>query len=536
MRDQAALDGLIALANSQILSVMRDEGIELKKQGAGYTALCFAHKEKTPSLKVSEEKECFNCLGCGVSGNAVGFIMQFKGIDFLPAIDYLADKFNVDIPEVIDNSPETKKKHSIFKINYDASNLFAAQLKQSPNAKAYLEGRNVSDRSVQMFNIGCAPPGWSACKDTLKYPENELIEAGILVNNTDKGKVYDVFRDRIIFPIRNTQGNTIGFGGRDVAPEQKDRAFKPAKYINTSTTTAFKKEHELYGLFETLQFANKTPLDCIIVVEGYLDVVSMHQNKFTSTVAPNGTALTESQVKKAFKYTKHLVFMFDGDKAGRAAALKAAHVAMPHIINNNHVSIAVLPDGSDPDLLLKKDRSLVVKALSESQSIIAFVIDHEKAQMKNTDAQSKALVASAINARFKHVDPFLLEHINLEVKQTLQELSQETLDGEKAFAAMPLGAQAIFNSSDHNIKAMCGLALKDASWLKLVELDPYAFGHNNQDILRLTMHVIENSDAHKWNDSVTYLCSLAPKLDAEKINLVGVVAKLRQSLTMEPSS
>lgn len=533
MRDKAALDSLVALANSRIVQVMRDEGIELKKQGASYAALCFAHEEKTPSLMVSEEKQCFNCLGCGASGNAVGFIMQHQKIEFLGAVDYLAGKFNVDVPEVIDNSPETKKKHRIFNINYSASNLFATQLNKSPGAKDYLKERNVTDRSVQMFNIGYASAGWSTCKDMLKHPEHELIEAGILVNNIEKIKVYDVFRDRIVFPIRNTQGNIIGFGGRDIAPKQKNSAFKPPKYINTSTTPAFKKEHELYGLFETLQFAQKTPIDRIVIVEGYMDVISMHQNNFTSTVAPNGTALTESQVKKAFRFTKHLVFMFDGDKAGRAAALKAAYVAMPHIIDNNHVSIAVLPEAMDPDLLLQKDKGLVTKALEESQSIIAFVIDHEISQMENTNAQSKAVVASAINTRFKHVDPFLLEHINLEVKQTLQELSQETLDGEKAFAAMLPGAQEIFNNSDDNIKSICGLVLKDPSWLKLVELDPHAFGHQNQDVLRLTMHIIENGEHHKWNDSLTYLSSLAPKSDAEKINLLGEVAKLRQSSTVE---
>lgn len=331
-----------------------DHRVKLKKAGKNYSACCPFHDEKTPSFTVSPEKQFYYCFGCGASGNALGFIMDYERLSFPEAAEQLARTVGLEVPrEVMTEAQEKREqeRRSIYTLLGKASEFYQAQLRQHPSkhmAVNYLKGRGLDGKTAKAYGVGFAPPGWDNLLKALANNDEDkhlLIEGGMLIHHEQDKKLYDRFRHRIIFPIHDIRGRVIGFGGRVLGDD------KP-KYLNSPETPVFHKGQELYGLFEARLAYRDLPR--LLVVEGYMDVVSLAQFGICYGVATLGTACGEDHLDKAFKYTNEVVFCFDGDKAGRAAAHRALEASLTTMADGRTVKFLFLPEGEDPDTLVRQ--------------------------------------------------------------------------------------------------------------------------------------------------------------------------------------
>lgn len=320
--------------------------VKLRRTGSNLVGLCPFHNEKTPSFTVSQNKQFFHCFGCGAHGSAISFIMQFEHLNFVEAVENLAAQLGITIPRaVIDN--EQSQYNEIYKINERAAAFFEHQLPNATQCINYLKSRGLTGEICKKFRIGYATNDWENLKHIYGSSisvKKHLITAGLLV--TKNNKTYARFRNRIMFPIRNVRGNIIGFGGRALGDD-------PAKYLNSPETIIFHKGEELYGLYEAKKANNV--LKSIIVVEGYLDVISLAQFNITNTVATLGTAISTKQVQLLLRNTSEVVFCFDGDQAGRTAAWRALENSLPLMRDGIQIKFLFLPEGDDPDSLIRKE-------------------------------------------------------------------------------------------------------------------------------------------------------------------------------------
>ena len=340
------------LARIDIVDIV-DNRVKLKKTGRNYSACCPFHKEKTPSFTVSPDKQFYYCFGCGASGNALGFVMDHDHLDFLTAVDSLAGIMGLEIPkEQNDIRRRGPDNTELYGLMNKAVEFYIQQLRQhnqSSRAINYLKGRGLDGQIAKNFAIGFAPPGWNNLQNDLGgSPEKEkkLINTGMLVENEDSGRIYDRFRDRIMFPIRDSRGRYIAFGGRVLGDE------KP-KYLNSPESPIFHKGKELYGLYEARQANRK--LNRIIVVEGYMDVVALAQQGITTSVATLGTATTADHMQRLFKVVPEVLFCFDGDDAGRRAAWRALESTLPNMTDGRQARFMFLPQGEDPDSMVRQE-------------------------------------------------------------------------------------------------------------------------------------------------------------------------------------
>ncbi len=322
--------------------------VALKKAGSNFKGLCPFHGEKTPSFVVSEGKQIFTCFGCGASGDVLSFVMKYYNLDFIQAVEKLAKEYSIDLPTTYGNSG---KKSELYDINKRAAHFFFDAIRDGRNeGYRYLESRGINREMIKHFGLGYAdeswdglckkflPPGGDAAMEELK--EN-MLKLGLIDNS--KGRCYDKFRNRIIFPIINTSGKVIGFGGRTL---NKDGI---PKYLNSPESLIFSKKNNLYGLNVAKQGISKR--DTVVLVEGYMDVISLHQRGIDYAVATLGTALTENQAKLLRRYTRNIVFAYDMDSAGRAATMRGIEILKKQDLN---IKIMKLPEGKDPDEYIKK--------------------------------------------------------------------------------------------------------------------------------------------------------------------------------------
>ena len=314
-----------------------DSHVPLKKAGSNYVARCPFHAEKTPSFSVNRNKQFFHCFGCGASGNAIGFLMDFSHLDFVEAVEDLATFAGVSFPkESLDYRAGAKQEDlsNLYLVMEQVAAFYSEQLRNNVRAKKaveYLIARGVSDDVVHNFMLGFAPEDWNALAG--RFNQQSLIDAGLLGRN-ESGRVYDRFRGRIMFPIRDKRARIIGFGGRvldDSLP----------KYLNSPETSLFHKGKEVYGLFELLQKKDK-PRN-ILVVEGYMDVIALSQYGVHNAVATLGTAVTQAHLDLLFRFSSELVFCFDGDAAGRAAAWRAIASVFPSLKDGRPIRSSMLP-------------------------------------------------------------------------------------------------------------------------------------------------------------------------------------------------
>lgn len=337
------------LVRADIVDII-DSHVPLKKSGSNFVARCPFHSEKTPSFSVSRSKQFYYCFGCGASGNAIGFLMDYNHLDFVEAVEDLARFVGVDVPREesgVQHRPKEKNDLSaVYGILNQAAFFYSDNLRNAQKGKKaveYLKSRGISGQVARDFLLGYSPEEWGTLAGM--HDHKLLLKAGLLVNK-DGGQHYDRFRGRVMFPIRDKRGRVVGFGGRvldDSLP----------KYLNSPETPVFEKGREVYGLYEMLE--KKAKPEKILVVEGYMDVISLVQFGVHNVVATLGTSTSKAHIDLLFRFASELVFCFDGDSAGRKAAWRAVEAALPSLRDGRQVRIMLLPQGSDPDSLVREE-------------------------------------------------------------------------------------------------------------------------------------------------------------------------------------
>ena len=337
------------LAKIDIVDII-DEHVPLKKGGANYMACCPFHKEKSASFSVSPHKQFYHCFGCGAHGSAIGFIMEYQGLSFTEAVQYLADRIGMAVPKTRgrEEAPEVrqarkKKQQTLEETTEAAAVFYAGRLKQDARAQAYLSQRGLSPEIIEHYGLGYSPDGWQPLAQVFQpYPNTALVESGMVIEKD--GKHYDRFRDRIMFPIRNPRGQVIGFGGRVLDKGEP-------KYLNSPETPLFDKGRNLYGLHEGRAAIKEAGR--ILVVEGYMDVVALAQFGLGYGVAALGTATTADHIKLLMRQTDSIYFCFDGDRAGRKSAWRALENALPQLKDDKSLHFLFLPEAHDPDSYIR---------------------------------------------------------------------------------------------------------------------------------------------------------------------------------------
>ncbi len=401
------------LSRVDIVEVI-DRYVPLKKAGANYVACCPFHSEKSPSFSVSPGKQFYHCFGCGAHGTAVGFLMEYGGKAFPDAVEELARDAGMEVPR-IERAGEREKRDEAQDLNeilLAAAKFYRSQLKDAPRAIDYLKSRGLTGEIAARFGIGYAPDAWQGLEAVFpKYDTPELDAAGLVING-DGGKRYDRFRDRVMFPIHDSRGRVIGFGGRVMG------AGEP-KYLNSPETPVFSKGRELYGLY----LARNAIRDAgrVVVVEGYMDVVALAQHGVEYAVATLGTATTPTHVQKLFRLTDTVVFCFDGDNAGRKAAWRALENALPILADGKNAVFLFLPDGEDPDdYVRKRGRASFEQAQEGATPLSEFLLAELAARHPPTSAEGRASLVAAARPHFAQINAPILLAI---LRRRLSELS-----------------------------------------------------------------------------------------------------------------
>ncbi len=386
---QNFIDDLVSRVD--IIDVI-DSRVPLKRAGREYQACCPFHNEKTPSFTVSPSKQFYHCFGCGAHGTAIGFLMEYENLDFVEAVKELASSIGLQVP--VDNShqhaPSVSKselEHS-YQLLERAKRYFQQQLREHPNKQQvidYLRDRGLSGEIARDFAIGYAPEGWDNFIKASGAECQELVAAGLVIEKENSSGCYDRFRERVMFPIHDQGGRVIAFGGRVLGDGTP-------KYLNSPETSVFHKGKELYGLFEARRRLKK--IESVIVVEGYMDVVALAQFGVYNVVATLGTAVTEQHINRLFRTCSEVIFCFDGDRAGQDAAWRGMENALPVMTGERQLKFLFLPEGEDPDTLIRKQGKEAFDTLvKNAQTLSEFLLDKlsKDVDMRQIDGQARLL-------------------------------------------------------------------------------------------------------------------------------------------------
>ncbi len=382
------------LARTDIVEVIGSR-VPIKRQGKEYAARCPFHDERSASFTVSPTKQFYHCFGCGAHGTAISFLMNYDRLEFLDAVDELAKRAGMEVPRDAQSRTAQQQDDSrdLYLALDAASKFFQRQLEASDKARAYLDGRGVDADNRARFGIGYAPDGYSALKDTLGTDERrmKLLDRAGLFSKNDRGHVYDKFRDRVMFPIHDRRGRVIAFGGRVLSRPDDGRDAGP-KYLNSPETALFHKGRELYGLWQVRQANQK--IERLIVVEGYMDVVSLFQFGVTQAVATLGTATTPEHAELLFRNAPDVYFCFDGDNAGRKAGWRALESVLPRMKDGRQAFFLFLPDGEDPDTIVRKEGAAAFDArLKQATPLSQFFFDEMSRETNLGTLDGKARLA-----------------------------------------------------------------------------------------------------------------------------------------------
>ena len=406
------IDDLIARLD--IVDII-DARVKLKKKGKNYSACCPFHNEKTPSFSVSQDKQFYHCFGCGVHGNAIDFMMEYERLDFVEAIEELANTLGLDVPReqragtsFPSKQPQanSEQKRNLYDLMASISHYYRDQLKQSKAAIDYLKERGLSGPIVQKFGIGYIADEWDSIRKNFGQTpqlQDMLVSGGMLIEN-EKGNRYDRFRGRIMFPIRDRRGRVIGFGGRVLGEGTP-------KYLNSPETPIFHKGKELYGLYEVMQ-AHREPSN-ILVVEGYMDVVALAQYGIDYSVASLGTSTTGDHIQLLFRQTNTVVCCYDGDRAGKDAAWRALENALQFLKTGNTLKFLFLPDGEDPDSFIRQHgKEAFERKIAESIPLSRYLFDNliDIHQLNLGSNEGKSALRAHASAMIEKIpDPFFQE-------------------------------------------------------------------------------------------------------------------------------
>ena len=421
---QHFIDELIARADIVELIGSR---VPLKKQGKEFKACCPFHGEKTPSFTVVPDKQFYHCFGCGAHGTALGFLMEHDHLSFVEAVEDLAGRLGLDVPREEQLGARPNPTEGLFTILERVTEFYRRSLASSERGRAYFDHRGLSAETQQRFALGYSPDAWDAVLKQFGGSEPDrakLLQVGLIIEReraaSDSRGHYDRFRDRVMFPIRDARGRTIGFGGRVLDKGEP-------KYLNSPETELFHKGKELYGLFEARQ-ASRT-LTRILVVEGYMDVVRLHQAGVTYAVATLGTATTPEHLSRIFRIVSEVVFCFDGDRAGRAAAWRALENSLSQIREGRQIRFLFLPDGHDPDSLVGAEGKERFEArIEQALTLSEYFIKHLSAQVDITTVDGRARLGSLAKPLLERIPPGLFRELLADEVGKVVGLTRERLE------------------------------------------------------------------------------------------------------------
>ncbi|MGE8225561.1 MAG: DNA primase [Stenotrophomonas sp.] len=425
------------LARSDIVEVVGSR-VPLKRQGKEYAARCPFHDERSASFTVSPTKQFYHCFGCGAHGTAISFLMNYDRLEFLDAVDELAKRAGMEVPRSENpRSPQQQDdSRELYSALEAATKFFQSNLQGSEKARSYLDGRGVDEENRARFQIGYAPDGYSGLRDALGKDERrmKLLDRAGLFSKNDRGHVYDKFRDRVMFPIFDRRGRVIAFGGRVF---EKDDG---PKYLNSPETALFHKGRELYGLWQVRQANQK--IERLIVVEGYMDVVSLFQFGVTQAVATLGTATTPDHAELLFRNAPDVFFCFDGDAAGRRAGWKALESVLPRMKDGRQAFFLFLPDGEDPDTIVRKEGADAFDArLKQGTPLSQFFFDELSREINLGTLDGKARLAERAKPMLAQIPDGAFGDL------MKQELARLTGIGSTATAAAPAARPPMRNNA-----------------------------------------------------------------------------------------
>ena len=400
--------------------------VQLKKGGANYMGLCPFHNEKSPSFTVSPTKQFYHCFGCGAHGTAIGFLIEYSGMGFVDAVKDLSQSVGMIVPEADDKIPPQQRaaqqaqSMAMTDALNQACDYYRAQLRQAPAAIAYLKGRGLTGEVAARFGLGYAPSGWDSLRSVFNdYDALALVESGLVIDRVDEDggnkKRYDRFRERVMFPIRNSKGQVIGFGGRVMDGGEP-------KYLNSPETPLFNKGQELYGLFEARQAIRDAGY--VLVTEGYMDVVALAQLGFPQAVATLGTACTNTHVQKLLRQTDTVIFSFDGDKAGRRAARRALEACLPQVSDNKTIKFLFLPQEHDPDSYVREfGADAFAQEINEAMPLSQFLLREVTTEHELDTPEGRARVQFDAKPLLQSMAPSALR---LQIVRGLANLTEST--------------------------------------------------------------------------------------------------------------
>lgn len=402
--------------------------VQLKKGGANYMGLCPFHNEKSPSFTVSPTKQFYHCFGCGAHGTSIGFLIEYSGLGFVEAVKDLAQGVGMVVPEMDDKLPPAQraenqaKSLALSEAMTRACDFYRHQLRGAQHAVAYLKGRGLTGEVAARFGLGYSLDEWDSLRQVFPdYEAGALVEAGLVIDKTDdegaNRKRYDRFRDRIMFPIRNTKGQVIGFGGRVMDGGEP-------KYLNSPETPLFQKGSELYGLFEARQAIREAGY--VLVTEGYMDVIGLAQLGFPQAVATLGTACTPIHVQKLLRQTDHVIFSFDGDKAGRRAARRALDACLVHATDNKVIKFLFLPTEHDPDSYVREFGSEAFeREVAEAMPLSQFLLKETAADHDLSTPEGRARAQFDAKPLLQAMPP---SSLRLQIVRSLASMTQSTVE------------------------------------------------------------------------------------------------------------
>ncbi|HXQ31502.1 MAG TPA: DNA primase [Steroidobacteraceae bacterium] len=549
------------LARTDIVEVIGSR-VQLKKAGREWKANCPFHGEKTPSFTVSQQKQFYHCFGCGAHGTALSFLMEHDRLGFPEAVEELASRAGLEVPREGGGAadPRDRMQDDLFALTGNVDQHFRDALRDSERAKDYLKGRGLVGETAVRYHLGYAPPGWDGLLKTFGATEagrQALLTAGLIIERSpDQQKsagpgYYDRFRDRIMFPIRDSRGRVVGFGGRVID------AGEP-KYLNSPETPLFHKGRELYGLYEARQ--QLRTIKQLLVVEGYMDVARLAQAGIYYAVATLGTATTPEHLNRMFRVTSDVVFCFDGDRAGREAAWRAVETCLPHAKEGRQIKFLFLPDGHDPDTLVAAEgREAFEARLEGALPLSEYLVSHLAADVDLASVDGRARLAELARPLVARVPDgiyreLLIERLAREVRMPAPRLAQHLALGDRAHTA--LGASPFAPASRSRGTARAAAAgrgsLVSQAIARVVQYpgaaqairDPQTLRNSGDRGLEVLAELIETaqSEPHltaaqlveRWRERPEHarLAELAawplPELDEQAIGreLAGAVAKL----------
>jgi DNA primase len=453
----------LLLAKVDIVDLINTH-VPLKKKSANnYFARCPFHNEKSASFSVSQPKQFYYCFGCGAHGNAVDFLMQQDRLSFPEAVEALARIAGVEVPRTAMPHKKEESLSTLYDLAATIADYYYEQLKRTPRAINYLKNRGISGEVAKLFHLGYAQSGWSHVLDafgTNDIDRKKLLDTGLIIRK-DEGGYYDRFRDRIMFPIRDHRGRFIGFGGRVLDQGEP-------KYLNSPETPLFQKGQELYGLYQSLKANRK--LERVMVVEGYMDVIALFQLGVTYAVATMGTATTAHHLERLRRYTNEIVFCFDGDQAGRTAAWRALEVALPTMNDSMQMRFLFLPEGDDPDSLIRKEgQAAFEQRIKSALPLSDFFFQTMAKQADMGTMEGRARFAAASLELIKQVPAGIYQDI---LYSELEKRARVELG--HAPSAKPAEADPIYQNDDEKLKARLPQPIRLA--LTLLVQHPYLAG------------------------------------------------------------